>query len=493
MRNTLKTLGILCIIAAALFIAACGDLPEADSGFTVTFNSDGGSSVPSQSFEKDSAKTLTKPTDPTKTELTDPGLYRDFAGYKFEGWFDSSGSLYTAFGSTPTESFTLKAKWSIPDANKVSLGTGTGDDVTKAFAAVKAAAGKTATTQFTLYINAPANPTGALVLDGANSKLTIISDRERNIKSPILTNKVFITVGGTKTDTPLDTSISLTLKNVAVVGSDTATGDSLIRVQNGASLTLENKATIEGHKNNIDAVGGTNTSSGKNGNGSAICVINGSTLTIKEGAYVWKNESTGVQPNKNLVGGIYVIGSPLDTVPTNPVIRSTVNIEGGYIKENKCTDGNTADIYITEDVVLHMKGNLTIGELAINTDKRNNGANYIYPDFYIDGKVTNTIDKLNLRSSFGDANTAAADILTGVQAAWTNATVFKGTATYDITSSDVAQFKLWEFAGRKSLRGDTSADTSKWKNLISPAYKIELVDKSGSTPNYGKLVKVTTP
>jgi hypothetical protein len=460
MRNTLKTLGIICIIAAALFIAACGDLPEADSGFTVTFDSDGGTSVPSQSFEKDSGKTLTKPTDPTKTELTTPGLYRDFTAYKFDGWFDSSGNPYT-FGSTPDSSFTLTAKWSIPDANKVPL-TGTGDDVTKAFAAVKAATGKTTTTQFFLYINTPANPAGALVLDGANSKLTIISDRERDIKSPNLSAnaaannaRVFLFVGGTS----VDKTISLTLKNVAVVGSGTATGDSLIRVRNGASLILDNKATVEKHENNVGTTSAS-TSNGTNGNGSAICVVDGGILTIKTGANITNNVSTGNQGNKNLVGGVYAIGSA-----TN---KCVINIEGGYIGDNKCTDGNTADIYITEDVELHMKGNLTIGELAINSD---NGK---YPDFQIDGRVTNTINKFNLRSSSNTLKT--------VQDAWIGKTVFKGTATYDITPADVAQFKLWEFTGMASLRGANAKpdDKTTWANWINPdKYEITIANNQG--------------
>jgi uncharacterized repeat protein (TIGR02543 family) len=476
MKNTLKMLGIICIIAAAIFIAACGDLPEADSGFTVTFDSDGGSSVPSQSFEKDSAKTLIKPTDPTKTELTDPGLYRDFTGYKFDGWFDSSGSP-AAFGSTPTSSFTLKAKWSIPDANKVSL-TGT-DIVTQAFAAVKSATGKTATTQFILYINAPANPNAALVLDGANSKLTIISSGEKEIKSPLLstaTNKVFLTVGGTS----LDKTISLTLKNVAVVGNKTPTGDSLIRVRNGASLTLENKATVADHINNIGTTTAA-TGGGTNGNGAAICVVDGGILTIKAGANITDNESTGNQSNTNLVGGIYAISS-------SAANKAVINIEGGYIGGNKCTDGNTADIYITEDVILTMQGNLTIGELAINSDDDK------YPDFQILARVTNRISKFNLRSTETD--------LSKVITTWTKNTakVFKGTSTYDISPQDVAQFKLWEFTGKTSLRKGTSNastfnkdDETTWLNWIDPdKYKIDIVDKVGTTPSYGKLVKLSS-
>ena len=468
MRNTLKTLGILCIIAATVFIAACGDLPEAENVYTVKFDSDGGSFVSPITVPADGTGTVTKPNDPTKNDLTDPGLYKNFTGYTFGGW-ELNGAPYS-FGTPVDSDITLKAKWTLR-GEKVTL-SGTGDVVTQAFAAINAAT-IAAGDKYILYINADVNPVAAaLTLTKANANLTITSDRERDIKSPNLstvTGKVFLTVGVASGQ---NTSISLTLKNVAVVGSGTPTGDSLIRVRNGASLILDNKATVEKHINNVGTTSAT-TSNGDNGNGSAICVINGGNLTIKTGAVIQENKSTGNQNNKNLVGGIYAIG----TAST----KSVINIEGGDISGNESTDGNTADIYITETVELHIKGNLTIGELAINSDDGK------YPDFRIDGRVTNKIKKFNLRSTTGTLKT--------VQDAWTatNAKVFSGTADYVITLTDVAQFELWEFTGNTSLRGTGAKPDAPetWANLISPTYEIVLVDKSGTTPNYGKLVKAT--
>jgi len=96
--------------------------------------------------------------------------------------------------------------------------------------------------------------------------------------------------------------------------------------------------------------------------------------------------------------------------------------------------------------------------------------------------------------------------LSKVKTAWTanNAKVFIGTSgadAYTISSADVDCFKLWEFTARKSLRG-ANADAKNpetWVNLIKgkegdydvkyAGYEIELV---AGTPNYGKLVKVTT-
>ncbi|MCM1130286.1 MAG: pectinesterase family protein [Roseburia sp.] len=63
--------------------------------FTVTFDSDGGSTVASLSIEKNGK--VTKPTDPTKE------------GYTFDGWFN--GSTEYNFNDPVTEPLTLKAHW----------------------------------------------------------------------------------------------------------------------------------------------------------------------------------------------------------------------------------------------------------------------------------------------------------------------------------------------------------------------------------------------
>ena len=73
--------------------------PEETTTYTVTFDSDGGSSVASQTVE--SGGLATEPTDPTKS------------GYTFDGWYTST--LYTTgwdFSTdTVTSNTTLYAKW----------------------------------------------------------------------------------------------------------------------------------------------------------------------------------------------------------------------------------------------------------------------------------------------------------------------------------------------------------------------------------------------
>ena len=66
--------------------------------YTVTFNSNGGSSVPSAQVQYDS--TVPAPTAPTRT------------GYDFDGWYSNSGlTTKVAFPYTATGNITLYAKW----------------------------------------------------------------------------------------------------------------------------------------------------------------------------------------------------------------------------------------------------------------------------------------------------------------------------------------------------------------------------------------------
>lgn len=89
------------IIALAMLpavLTACDFTPpekEEPVYYTVTFDSNGGSEVPSQKIEK--GKTATKPADPSR------------GGYTFDGWFD--GELEYDFAAAVEKNFTLTAKW----------------------------------------------------------------------------------------------------------------------------------------------------------------------------------------------------------------------------------------------------------------------------------------------------------------------------------------------------------------------------------------------
>lgn len=75
------------------------DETPAVKNYTVTFDSDGGSEVASQTVESD--KTATKPADPTKSG--------EKTSYVFLGWYN--GDTAFDFASTIRSDVTLKAKW----------------------------------------------------------------------------------------------------------------------------------------------------------------------------------------------------------------------------------------------------------------------------------------------------------------------------------------------------------------------------------------------
>lgn len=80
---------------------------------TVTFNTDGGSSVKEQTIEK--GKVATKPADPTRS------------GYKFKGW-ELNGTTYN-FSSAVNTNITIKAVWEKVETVTVTFNTDGGSNV----------------------------------------------------------------------------------------------------------------------------------------------------------------------------------------------------------------------------------------------------------------------------------------------------------------------------------------------------------------------------
>ena len=85
-----KKIYLLILVAVCCILTACGA-----KSFTVTFDSQGGSLVPSQTVEK--GKVASKPTDPQKD------------GNAFIGWF--LGENEYTFETPVTSNITLTAKW----------------------------------------------------------------------------------------------------------------------------------------------------------------------------------------------------------------------------------------------------------------------------------------------------------------------------------------------------------------------------------------------
>lgn len=104
MKNFLKTFAMLATVIASLGLASCEtetDSTESEpTYYTVSFNSDGGSSVASQTVE--SGKTAVEPKSPTKAST-------ETATYTFAGWYNGTNPF--DFTTPITADITLTAHW----------------------------------------------------------------------------------------------------------------------------------------------------------------------------------------------------------------------------------------------------------------------------------------------------------------------------------------------------------------------------------------------
>jgi hypothetical protein len=478
MKNTIKTLGIIFIIAAAAFITACGDLPEPDP--VVTFDSDGGTAVPKQTVP--SGSFAKKPTpDPTKP-VTAAGLYElPITQKTFSKWVDANGDEYK-FTTTPvTANITLKATWTGTESTPIDVSGQTGtNDFMKAIAYLKAASTTiTAGKKYKLILADDITnlaSTDKIVLDKANLDLTISAPTDtgggKTIKSAVTPSGIFIIVGGTTKDE----SIKLTLNNITLQGN--VSDDCLIRVQYGASLTLDNAAYITGHKNSATTGSSpvSGGSGGTKGNGSAVMAYNGGKLYIKYGS-ISDNTATGTAANRMLVGGVYGYA---DTATE----KSLVQIERGYIGYNHCP--HTADVYLTENVNFTLTpstatdATLTIEDLTLNAASDTSRCAINVPS-----KIKNDIN-INLRGDNGSGATGTAiqTALTTISGWWQDKVILQATSGYTLTDDDLGKISLGEFRGQTDFSGTTS------KGKIAPGYKLELNNTSAN--NAIVLKKVTT-
>ncbi len=105
MRNKSLVLLIVLLLVATLSLTSC---LEVDT-FTVTFNSDGGTSVSSQTVTD--GNTATEPVSPTKD------------GYTFLGWFAEGSDTAFDFSTAITASITLTAQWQADEVTEPEVET----------------------------------------------------------------------------------------------------------------------------------------------------------------------------------------------------------------------------------------------------------------------------------------------------------------------------------------------------------------------------------
>ena len=441
----------LILMAVAFIITACGPAEE-PTPKPVAPGDDG-------SITGGKGNTIEQPADPTDRydpitkkkkpldELAEPGLFKNFTKYEFDGWYiKDTNDKFTQWDTELTEAVVIEPKFK---ALQNLLPEGDGDSVTKTFKFFDTAT-FTSTDKFTLMLNQNITISDQIVLKKANTDLTIKSIGSKTITSGLTGNKT--TISGTGTSATSDhkgvlillgekdiTGIKLTLANVSLKGS-TGVNDSLIRVQYSAELILEDQSGVKGHNNSATL------SSGREGNGSAVCVANKGILTVKHGAVIEENKATGKNDNQLLVGGVYAID------------EAVINMTGGFIKDNVCTD--TKDVYATEDVVFNLSGDMNIGEITINSENSKNTT------INISG-LSKEIEKLNLRAS--DSTT-----LKAVQDAWVGKTILAAPTGSTTFANDVPNIKLGEFRGTKPTTGTNPVAP---KDDIKKTHKIDTSGK----------------
>ncbi len=128
MKKTTKIFGLLLTLFGLALVTGCTpitDTPEVpeETTYTVTFNTDGGSTVESQTIK--SGEKATKPADPTKTAI-------DSETYTFDNWYtsDDNGTTLSEtafdFNTVITDNITLYAKWNTTALYSITIESANG-------------------------------------------------------------------------------------------------------------------------------------------------------------------------------------------------------------------------------------------------------------------------------------------------------------------------------------------------------------------------------
>ena len=485
MKNTLKMLGIICIIAAAIFITSCGPGVEADP--SVTFDANGGTLNGPSKVTVKSGETVAEPTAPkapaagSGSEPTTAGFWKLGAASSepptFKEW-QLNGAKYD-FSTPVTADITLKAAWNYGSGGEATklddkLVAADGDLLSQVVAYLnKTATPTTANDKYLLVVGTSFNTTKQIVMEKGNLKITKVTpggDRTITGFTPTGTNTanshVAFIIGPATPPASIASAPTLTINSVGLRGNceikenpdgtadltGAGVGDSLVRVRNGAKLILDEGSSVKGHKNNV-----ANTS-GTTGNGSAVCVVDGAALTMMQGSVIEHNESSATSTNKNLVGGVYTI---ITNTATGDYKTVTLDIQGGQINNNKSAkntdgtdNGQTKDVYATEGGVFKLSGNVKISEITLNADPATNTVyTYTTMEIYNLGPAADV--NLSLRTTTA-ANAAA------VGALWKDKTVLTGPkpstgSAPAVDSTYVGKFHLKDF---KWNGGNAAIDTA---------------------------------
>ena len=453
MKNTYKLFKIIALaVLVGFLMVACNDDSDGNGNakiitFTVTFDSDGGSTIPGQVVNK--GKEAEEPLVPPTKGLE--GLYlgevtADDVICTFDGWFAPDSETEFDFTTKITGDITLTARWIDPNISPIDIESQTGTGIiAKAIRYINNNADT-----YTLLINDDVD-LSSQSFSTANVKLTIIgigSEREIRLSS----NGRMFTIGSlirTGIELTLGNNITLVGRSVDGNGNQNNT-NSVVRLQDNASFTMLSGSKITG-----------NTSTGTDGSAAAVDVSSG-VFTMKSGSSITGNTATFTNPGYpgiKVVSGLYH-GGDEDTV---------FNIEGG------CITGNTA---LTGDVSINGKmilsENAAIGSLTIFSRTDSDFSSRHNPLTIAPG-WTGTVQVLNL---YGYRQYIGTNPIETVIDRWVNNTVLQAAAGYTLQKSDVEKIL--------SLGTFISSSSNISTKAISPDYKIE-----DSGVDIGKLVAAT--
>ena len=342
----------LCFALAAIFalaFIACddgsGDDKTGGKKFTVTFDSNGGSDVSSQTVAEGGK--ATKPADPTKAFTLTAGLYEGTppTHCTFAGW-QKGGAAYD-FNTPVTANITLTATWPVPSINLLTRDEA--NIIAKSVAYINA--DDSGATEYTLALDADVENVATIIHDKDGVTLTVTSvDTTKRTISKGTENGTVFTVGGADTSNP--SSAKLVIDGNITLQGKAVNNTYLVNVQYGGRLELKGSAKITGN---------ANTTATPNGGGGGVYAQgnqgNPVTITMSDNAEI-SNNTAAIASNAQ-GGGVKLYGFANFTMSDNAAIKN--NTSSG------ATGSEGGGVYIGASNSFTMNGGEISGNSATNT------------------------------------------------------------------------------------------------------------------------------
>ena len=387
---------------------------------TVTFDSDGGSSVSSQSVRNGNAATKPEP-DPTRD------------GYEFDGWFN--GETEWNFSTPITVSITLKAKWTA--AHIVTFDSDGGSAVTFQIVRNGATATKpedpTKTIISGLYLGTLTDDYNYTFTGWYNDE-TLWDFNSNTVTAPItLKARWSITVNPTRIESVLPNDVAgavsyvnansnggeeytlLIGTNVSVAAQTLNTANAkLLIIGIGAERTITSTTTVNDRLFTINGNNLTSLILGQHitllGTSSYYYSSSNAIVNIQRGSFTMLNGSkiTGSRYAAVIVDGINSFfkmeGGEINenNVGVSVWNGSSFELSGGILTGYTSTREDYGDVFIEHDCTFRLSGSTRIGKLLLAA---NNATSH--SSVTINGNYSGTVTRLNLYGNTSNANTVA--------------------------------------------------------------------------------------